>query len=203
MDLDARQQARKDKYDHKKGIIAAALRELLSERGYAQVTIQDVADEAGYSKGGVLHYFPNKSAIYIALIDDIYHEMAEGHLSLRDSAMSEVAIAPVSALYGIEQFVMDRKNAKVIINLLMYALEDEMVRLHIRKYLKIHREYYKSIIDNSRQERPSRRKSDLGSSSLARAAQTILLFMGIMEVIDPASLNHEDLLVFVTSLLKG
>jgi AcrR family transcriptional regulator len=46
----------------------------LAERaGVASVTLEAVAAQAGVSKGGLLHYFPNKAALLEAMVEEIVH----------------------------------------------------------------------------------------------------------------------------------
>ncbi|MEV6424886.1 helix-turn-helix domain-containing protein [Streptomyces sp. NPDC051662] len=48
-------------------IIAVAAR-LFSEKGYAATSVQQVADEMGYSKSGLLHHFSSKQQLLAAVI---------------------------------------------------------------------------------------------------------------------------------------
>lgn len=43
--------------------ILDASQKLMGERGYANVTVEDIAHEAGIGKGTMYHYFPGKEAI--------------------------------------------------------------------------------------------------------------------------------------------
>ncbi len=49
--------------------ILDAVERVISRRGVANTTLEAMAAEAGFSKGGLLHYFPNKQAILARLID--------------------------------------------------------------------------------------------------------------------------------------
>lgn len=46
--------------------IAAAARALISEVGFDQVTVAQIAARAGLSRGGVTRYFPTKGALWRA-----------------------------------------------------------------------------------------------------------------------------------------
>jgi len=48
-------------------ILHAAL-ELFSERGFAAVSVQEIAQHAGLSKATVFHHFPNKEQLYLAVM---------------------------------------------------------------------------------------------------------------------------------------
>ena len=49
-------------------ILQAAV-EVMASRGYRAASIDAVARSAGLTKAGVLHHFPNKEAILLALLD--------------------------------------------------------------------------------------------------------------------------------------
>lgn len=50
---------------------------LFAERGYAGVTLQDIAKAAGTYKANVLYHFPNKEALHDAVLDEGLGRMAE------------------------------------------------------------------------------------------------------------------------------
>jgi AcrR family transcriptional regulator len=54
-------------------LYATALR-LISERGYEETTLRDIANAAGVSVGLLYRYFPSKRAVIIALYDDLSAE---------------------------------------------------------------------------------------------------------------------------------
>ena len=50
--------------------LLAAARRVLAERGYAEATIDDVAREAGCSKGAYYFHFASKEEVLLAVVDD-------------------------------------------------------------------------------------------------------------------------------------
>jgi len=60
----------------RKQILDAALK-LFSHRGYGATSVNDIADEAGLSKGNVYHHFPDKEAMFRALLDRYFQAMSE------------------------------------------------------------------------------------------------------------------------------
>jgi AcrR family transcriptional regulator len=59
--------------------------QLLAERGFNGITIQEVADAAGMAKSGVLHHFPNKNTLLIELL---------AYRDKTDMTVAEVASVP-------------------------------------------------------------------------------------------------------------
>src|SRR5256885_13080119 len=56
-------------------ILDAALR-LFAHRGYGATSVRDIAEDAGLSKGNVYHHFPDKEAIFRALLDQYFQAMS-------------------------------------------------------------------------------------------------------------------------------
>ena len=56
-------------------ILEAALG-LFAHRGYGATSVRDIAEKAGVSKGNVYHHFPDKEAIFRALLDQYIEAMA-------------------------------------------------------------------------------------------------------------------------------
>ena len=59
-------------------LLDAAL-EVFSRRGYSAASIDEIAAEAGYSKGAVYSNFSNKEELFLALIDRRFAKEAQGY----------------------------------------------------------------------------------------------------------------------------
>ena len=137
---------KEDKVKGRKRRITSALKVLLQKHVYSQISIQEIADEAGYSKGGVLHYFPTKDDIYIELINDMYSELDYNHRRILKIDLNSEEMAPISSLLGVESFVLDRANIIILINIILYSFENETLRLMMNKFFGNHRLFYENII---------------------------------------------------------
>jgi AcrR family transcriptional regulator len=194
-----------DKFKEKKMIIINALMRLLDKDVYSRITVQSIADEAGFSKGGILHYFHTKEDIYLELIDYIFTEFANAHMSVMEWRSSIDEVASMSALVSAENFIMDKRNVKIIINLLLYSFEEKKIQTIIKKYIKMHREFYEGIIQKNREVANSQIKPELSRMNLARVIQSIVFFIGVLEAVDPTMASESDsleIVKFVTKNLK-
>ena len=197
---------KEEKAKKKRKIIIEALKRLLDKDVYSRITVQEIADEAGFSKGGVLHYFPTKEDIYLELIEEIFTEFVQAHSSILEWELNSDEVAPISALVGAENFIIEKRNIKIIMNIILYAFEEEKIMKIVSKYIRLHRSFYDNIISDLTKDGKGRRKSDLPSKYLSRITQTIVLFIGLLESIDPSDPNEMDYLEivkFVTTLLRG
>jgi len=66
-----------EKEEKRKLQIGIAAYEVIAGKGYNNFTIEDIANAAGLSKGGVLHYFKSKEDILIYLLEQIYMRIEE------------------------------------------------------------------------------------------------------------------------------
>lgn len=66
----ARKRVRLDS-EERRALILVAARKLLSSRPYSEVSMADLADEAGVARGLLHHYFGSKRELYLAVIRDV------------------------------------------------------------------------------------------------------------------------------------
>ena len=67
-----------DEYADKRNEILDVAQRLVYTRGYMQISIQDIVDELGISKGAFYHYFPSKQAV----LEGIISRMGEQYFSV-------------------------------------------------------------------------------------------------------------------------
>jgi AcrR family transcriptional regulator len=81
-------------------ILDAAL-SVFAERGYHRATVDDIVRASTTSKGAVYHHFPNKEAIFVALVDAFAERLATavaGAIGDRHGALAKVEGALRAAL---------------------------------------------------------------------------------------------------------
>jgi len=193
---------KEEKAKYKKRIIVDALMRRLEKDVYSKITLQDIADEAGFSKGGVLHYFQTKEEIFLELISQLFGDLARIHNDLFQMTEKSGSVVPLSALLGVESFILNKTNIRIVANLVLYAFEEEKIMAEIRKFITRHFEFYRNVISLSERDTPLRRKTDLSPKYMSRIAQTIMLFIGILEAIEPIDIDHYEIMKYVSSLLN-
>jgi AcrR family transcriptional regulator len=111
----------------RKQILDAALR-LVYTKGYGQMTIQDILDDIGISKGAFYHYFDSKGAVLEALVDQMSAEI--------EPALESIVEDPrLSALEKLQRYLdtagrwkSDRKSFMLELLRVWYADENALVR---------------------------------------------------------------------------
>jgi TetR/AcrR family fatty acid metabolism transcriptional regulator len=81
-------------------ILSAAL-EVFAGKGYHRAIVDDIVRASGTSKGAVYHHFPNKEAVFLALVDDFAERLATAvaaTIAARHGALAKVEGALTAAL---------------------------------------------------------------------------------------------------------
>ena len=68
--------SRAEQNDRNRALLLAAARQVFLERGYYAATLDQIADEAGFSKGAVYSRFASKADMFLALLEDRITERA-------------------------------------------------------------------------------------------------------------------------------
>lgn len=70
--------------------LLAAGRAVLLRRGFLAATVEEIAAEAGYTRGAVYKHFGGKEGLWLAIVD----AMAEAHVRLLDEALGRATSQP-------------------------------------------------------------------------------------------------------------
>jgi AcrR family transcriptional regulator len=99
---------------------------LIGERGYYGFTIQELGRRCGLSNPGLLHYFPSKQAVLLAVLDDLQATETDVMTPLVQSAMLELQgdDAKDAALHILRTIAV-RAHAKPDTCLLLAGLQSE------------------------------------------------------------------------------
>jgi AcrR family transcriptional regulator len=191
------------KIQRKKDHILASLRRLLSREVYSRITLQDIAREAGFSKGGLLHYYSSREEIFIELTDNFFQELEKRHDFLLEGDLGNREIAPISALLGVEQFLLDTSNVRIMLNLMLYAFEEDHIMEIIRHFFTRHLEFYHTVIKRIRADSKAETGGETETRYISRLIQVIILFIGVIEIMDPSDLDALEISRCITTLIRG
>ena len=65
-------------YRRSRSLLLDAAETLFAENGFSQTTVEEITEQANYSKGSFYTYFPSKTAILLAIIDEKLSSYLEG-----------------------------------------------------------------------------------------------------------------------------
>lgn len=126
----------------RRGKILDAALEVFSRRGYRDSAVDEIASGAQTSKGGVYFHFPNKQAIFLALLDrmaGMLRDRAEVAIAAHDDPVEKLDAA---LLVVVRTFAGHRSLARLFLvealgagrefNARMAAIHDDFARLIAR-----------------------------------------------------------------------
>jgi AcrR family transcriptional regulator len=93
-------------------ILDAAVR-VFADKGYHGTLVDEIASEAETSKGGVYFHFPNKQAIFLALLDRLAHMLRDRIASAVALESEPVVRAEVALQVVLETFASHRRLARL------------------------------------------------------------------------------------------
>ncbi len=186
----------------KKKHILNSLKILLEKYSYSYISMQDVANEGGISKGGLRYYFPTKESLFLGLLEDFFQEIEDDHIRMVNMQEGSGDKAVLSTLFNIENFVLNQKNIKIFINLILYGLENPKMMEPISNFFQKHLQLYKKIIVQAKTDLPPIDKNEFNIDFLARITQIIFLSAGLLETIDPIGMEPAKLTRYVLSLFS-
>ncbi|HEY5609924.1 MAG TPA: TetR/AcrR family transcriptional regulator [Thermoanaerobaculia bacterium] len=141
-------------------ILDAALK-LFSHRGYGATSVNDIAEEAGLSKGNVYHHFPDKEAIFRTLLDRYFQAISEPDFPFNRALatgtfpenLEEIGRAARAVVRDYREYVA-----------LIYVDVVEFDGAHVRKFYEQMASRFESFIKTHKMEAPLRAKLQEGLS---------------------------------------
>jgi AcrR family transcriptional regulator len=95
-------------------ILQAAL-EVFAEKGYHRALVDDIVRASHTSKGAVYHHFPNKEALFLALVDEFAGRLAESVAAAIAGAEGALGKVEAALTSGLETFARHRELARILL----------------------------------------------------------------------------------------
>jgi AcrR family transcriptional regulator len=100
--------------DTRERILQAAL-EVFGEKGYHRAAVDDIVRASRTSKGAVYHHFPNKEALFLALVDELASRLAEAIAAAVAGAHGALGKVEAALGAGLETFARHRGLARLLL----------------------------------------------------------------------------------------
>ncbi len=137
-----------EKEEQRKIQIVEAAFEVIATNGYNNFTIEDIANQAGLSKGGVLHYFKTKEDILIFLLERGHTEVQKNiklitdKFSTPEKKIKAIIIAIIKAAKTVPAFCF------VWVDFLAHSSVNDRIRFINSKIYDLMYSELKREIDN-------------------------------------------------------
>jgi AcrR family transcriptional regulator len=109
------------RYELVENELLARAADLFAERGYNGTSLQDIADTMGMTRPAIYHYFENKDALLVALVDGV----TEGREALLRSIRHDPTLTPEAKLeQAVQQMALQVAEYSARFRLLILSASD-------------------------------------------------------------------------------
>jgi AcrR family transcriptional regulator len=130
----SRRLSRDQRTERNRAELLVAARRVFLARGYHGATLEQIAEEAGFSKGVVYSQFRNKSDLFLVLLDARIAERAEENAALARDRVSEEGAAAMFA-HSVQVARSDPGWGLLVIEFRVHAARDAELN---RRYAAAH-----------------------------------------------------------------
>jgi AcrR family transcriptional regulator len=138
--------------------ILAAARKVFGRRGYHGASLEEIAEQAGYSTGALYYNFAGKGALFLALLD----ERIEERIAEINRAFAELAASPAktaaqaeeAARHATRTFTESTEWRLLTFEYIAVAARDPKLKRQVKKRFERVRDALTALID--------RRSAELG-----------------------------------------
>ncbi|MBI3070743.1 MAG: TetR/AcrR family transcriptional regulator [Deltaproteobacteria bacterium] len=123
--------------------ILGAARKAFIRRGYFSTSVEDIADVAGLSKGGIYFRFKAKGDIMKSIVDGEYGQSMTFFKSIVNSTDTARQKIELLTTFFVQAFVSDKDSPRFSLVRTECALRDDKLR---RALLKMQRQYIDSMV---------------------------------------------------------
>jgi AcrR family transcriptional regulator len=95
-------------------ILQAAL-QVFAQKGYHRASVDDIVHASGTSKGAVYHHFPNKEALFLALVDEFSSRLAQAVAEAIGGAHGALAKVEAALGAGLTTFAHHAELARIVL----------------------------------------------------------------------------------------
>ena len=159
-------------------ILDSALK-LFSHKGYGATSVRDIAEEAGLSKGNVYHHFPDKEAIFRALIDRYFEAMSQPEFPFNRALAAGSFPENLEAIgHSIREIVRDYREYVALI----YVDVVEFDGTHVRKFYQNMADRFDAFMKATGMEKELQKKLANGLSPVSAVMLATRIFYNYFTV---------------------
>jgi len=165
-------------------LILATAKDILAERGYAELTMTAIAQVSGVNRALVSYYFGGKAGLLAALVDSLFLSPEIGSIEKISAGRGGADLA--GAFLDWQQGVSanDRVN-RMLYELLPHALRDPDVRARFAEEYRVYRK-----VDGRCLSGAPRELSEPELEALAAVTIAVVEGLGIQRALDPDGFDH-------------
>ncbi|HTX68125.1 MAG TPA: TetR/AcrR family transcriptional regulator [Thermoleophilia bacterium] len=166
-------------------LILAAAKDILAERGYAELTITAISQVSGVNRALVSYYFGGKAGLLAALVDSLFLSPEVGSVEEVSAGRGGADLAGAFLDWQRGVSANDRVN-RMLYELLPHALRDPQVRARFAEEYRVYRQ-----VDGECLAGAPRELGEQELESLAAVSIAVVEGLGIQRALDPDGFDHE------------
>ena len=170
--------------------ILQAAQTILSERGYADLTITAIERESGANRALVSYYFGSKAGLVDALVESLFKNPDVGLVEEIRNKTQGVERTTRFLDWQERVSANDRVN-RMLYELLPHALRDPSVRARFADEYRMYREVDAACISPDGSEPGKTQLSPEEAEALAAVSIAVVEGLGMQRALDPESFDHE------------
>ena len=186
-------------------MLDAALR-LFSRQGYRATTMREIADKAKVSTGNVYHHFPDKEAIFNALLDELWEIADSRRFPFRRALLAgefpdnleQLGFAARDSIIEFRQYVA-----------LIYVDVIEFDGTHIRKFYGDMARHFAEVLEENGTLAKMQRRMRPGVSAVSAVMLTMRVFFSyftieiLFNVPEPFGKNSSEVVKDIADVLRN
>ncbi|MGZ4174131.1 MAG: TetR/AcrR family transcriptional regulator [Solirubrobacteraceae bacterium] len=181
-------------------LLAAAAR-VYARRGFDRATLDEVAEEAGFTKGAVYDHFGSKENLLVALLDEHLTQQIAEQVALFDPAKDTAERPRAGADRWMTDLKQDPDVFRLFVELWTHAQRDERLRRRLVSGMRALRETFRGFAA-ARSVNGGVIPTGESAEQFANIMLALATGIGMIELVDPDSV-HPRLLGAVLALLIG
>ena len=202
----ARRLARAEQQARTRAQLIDAAAKVFAERGFQAATVEEIAEQAGYSHGAVYSNFEGKADLFLAVFEDYMTErvgeLADTQAALADDAALEVR-ARALADQWMDRLARDRESFALHMEFVAHAGRDPQLAERFGTRSSAMREAVARYVGHYQQEAGV--ESALPADDLALILRALGIGLAIESLVSPEAVRHDlygDFVELLVSLLR-
>jgi AcrR family transcriptional regulator len=176
--------------------LVAAARALLARGGFAALTVEAVAAEAGAYRDSVRYYFGSKAAFVAAVVDSLAHDQSVA--AVEKTRGLPAGAARVGALIAGDRRLLDDRDAfRDFFAIFPHVVMEEELRARVAALYDWYRDLYAAGMDGVPDATREQRLRDLASLMVAMTDG-----LAVQELLDPDGTRLDRLFSLWEELLR-
>ena len=181
--------ARAQRREARDELLAAALR-VFARRGYRDAGVDEIAAEAGYSKGALYWHFSSKDALLVALVEERIDTPMRELVELLESAPPDRDMSLEAAREFARQLKDDREAVLVDREYWSLAIRDPELRVaYVKRQAELRGALAAAL--EARARHLGTPASPMPADEVARIVMSIIGGLAVDELIEPDSVRPE------------